>query len=54
MEYEASFMSDKRLDVKKLCKLLMHKVDGLVHYNAHLVQNKVKHYVCETVTTTSS
>ena len=32
----------------------MHKVDGLVQHTARMVQNVVKHYVCETVITTFS
>lgn len=51
---EASFEVDKRLSFKKLCKLLIHKVDGLVHHIAHMVKNIVKRYVCETVITASS
>ena len=56
MEYEASFELDTfiNLEVTKLYKLLMHEVDGLVQHIAHMVQNVVKHYGCETVVTTSS
>ena len=41
-----------RLYVKKLSKILVHKVDGLVQYIAHMVHNVVGHFVCETVIVT--
>ena len=43
----------ERLEVKKLSKQLVHKVDGLVQYIAHMVHNVVRHFVCETVIATS-
>ena len=51
VEYEASLKLDDRLEV---CKTLVHKVDGLVQHITHMVQNVVKHYDCDTVSTTSS
>ena len=41
LEYEASFKLDERLEVEKLCKLLVHKVDNLVQLIAHMVQTIV-------------
>ena len=35
VEYESSFKLHERLEVKKLSKLLVHKVDGLVQYIAY-------------------
>ena len=52
-EYEASLKLEKRLEVEKLYKLLVHKVDGLVQHIAHIMHNVVKHYVSETVIATS-
>ena len=54
MEYEASFRFDERLEVKKLCKVFMYKVDCLLQHIAHMAQNVVRHCVCETVIATSS
>ena len=54
MECEASFKLDERSEVKKSCKLLVHKNDSLVQHVAQMVQIGVRHYVCETVITTSS
>ena len=47
VKYEASFKLDERLELQKLSKLLMHKIDGLVQHIAHMVQNVVKQYVWE-------
>ena len=49
-----SIVENERLEIKKLCKLIVHEVGGLVQHIAHIVQNVVKHYLCATVITTSS
>ena len=36
---EEAFMSYRRLEVKKLSNILIHKVEGLVQHIAHVVQN---------------
>ena len=54
VEYEASFKFYERLEVKKLSKLLVHKVDGVVQYFAHMVHKKARHFVCEAGIATSS
>ena len=54
MECEASCKLDERSEVKKSCKLLVHKNDSFVQRIVQMVQNAVRHYVCETVITTSS
>ena len=56
-EYETSLMLGERLEVKKSSKVLVHKVNGLVQYIAHMVHythGAYVHFVCETVIATST
>ena len=55
MKHRLSYTNHQKLDSEAnfLC-IKLHKVDGLVQHIAHMMQNVVRHYVCETVIATSS